>query len=162
MRSAFCRRNTWCKLFVFISKLVEYIKISQKAVSAFLPIDAKNAGHFGLHNFLSEMYLNRFILRWIAVNQSVSIKAYTIVSIIIKMSLSFIKLVAILKIAAILDSTILIVCLHVFVCAPVQHKLYTFNFKLFFNNDNKILWFFFNLAAILKMTAILDLFNLGP
>ena len=68
-----------------------------------------------------------------------SIKAYTIVLIIIKMSLSFIELVAILKIAAILDSTILIICLHVFVCAPVQHKLYTFNFKLFFNNDNKIL-----------------------
>ena len=119
--------------------MVEYIKINQKAASAFLPIDAKNGSHFGLHNFLSEMYLNRFILRLIAVNQSVSIKAYTIVLIIIKMLLSFIELVAILKIAAILDSTILIICLHVFVCAPVQHNLYTFNFKLFFNNDNKIL-----------------------
>ena len=60
---SFCRRNTCCKIFVFISKLVEYIKISQKAVTTFLPIDAKNGGHFGLHNSLSEIYLNRSILR---------------------------------------------------------------------------------------------------
>ena len=42
--------------------LVEYIKISQKAVAAFLPIDAKNGGHFGLHNVLSMIYLNSIII----------------------------------------------------------------------------------------------------
>ena len=75
------------------------------------------------------------------VKQSVSITADSIVLIIIKISLFFIELVAILNIAAILDSTILTICLHVFVCFPVQHKLYTFNFKLFFNDHNKILWY---------------------
>ena len=52
---SFCRRNTCCKIFVFISNLVEYIKISQKAVTAFLPIDAKKGGHFGLHNFYQKI-----------------------------------------------------------------------------------------------------------
>ena len=47
----FCRRKTCCKIFVFTSKLVEYIKISQKAVTAFFPIDAKIGGHFGLPFF---------------------------------------------------------------------------------------------------------------
>ena len=109
MRNSFCRRKTWCKIFVFISKMVEYIKISQKAVTAFLPIETKNGGHFGLHNLLSEIYLNGFILRWITVKQIVSIKANNIVLIIIKISLLFFNLVVILKIAAILDSTILII-----------------------------------------------------
>ena len=94
---------------------------------------------------------------WITVKQSVSITTDNMIN----NSLFFIELVAILKIAAILNSTILIICIHVFVCVPVQHKLYTFNLKLFFNDHNKISWFFYNLAAILKLTAILDLFNLG-
>ena len=68
-----------------------------------------------------------------------SITADNSVLVIIKISLFFIELIAILKIAAILDSTILTFCLHVFVCVPVQHKLYTVNFKLFFNDHNIIL-----------------------
>ena len=63
------------------------------------------------------IYLNRFILRWITVKQSVSITENNIVLIIIKISLFFIELITVLKIAAILDYTILTICLHVFVCA---------------------------------------------
>ena len=48
-------------LYLF-SKLVEYIKKSQKAVTAFLPIEAKNGGHLGLHNVLSMIYLNCIIV----------------------------------------------------------------------------------------------------
>ena len=65
-----------------------------------------------------------------------------IVSIIIKISFFFIQLVAILKIAAILDSTILIICLHVFACVSVQQKLYTFNFNYFLIITIKFSYFF--------------------
>ena len=70
------------------------------------------------------------------VKKSVAITANKIVLIINKISLFFIYLVDILKIAAILDSNILIICPHVFVCVPVQHKLYTLYFKLFFHDHN--------------------------
>ena len=58
----FAREILDVKYLYLFSKLVEYIKISQKAVTAFLPIDAKNGGHSGLHNVLSMIYFNCIII----------------------------------------------------------------------------------------------------
>ena len=69
---------------------------------------------------------------------------------------------AILKMADILDSAILMIWLHAFICVSMKDTLYTFKLKFFFIITIKCIDFFLNLAAILKLKAILDFFNLGP